>query len=152
MDIDLACAWLRAAATAVEVNRDHLTRLDSAIGDADHGTNMHRGFTAVRHVLDGYRPATVGDVLVKAGNTLISRVGGAAGPLYGTALRTAGRDLTGARAAPAELAAALDAGLAAVRRLGSAQVGDKTMVDAFAPAVDALRASAEAGGDLASAA
>ncbi|RCV48081.1 dihydroxyacetone kinase subunit DhaL [Marinitenerispora sediminis] len=152
METDLARAWLRAAAAAIEVNRDHLTRLDSAIGDADHGTNMHRGFTAVLQALDGYPAATAGDVLIRAGGTLISRVGGASGPLYGTALRTAGKRLTGERPDPAGLAAALADGLAAVCRLGSAQVGDKTMVDAFAPAVDALRASADAGEDLGTAA
>jgi hypothetical protein len=81
VDIPLARRWLDAIATAVTAQADHLTQLDSAIGDADHGVNLDRGFTAVRAALDGFDAATVGDVFVKAGGTLISKVGGASGPL-----------------------------------------------------------------------
>ncbi|GAA3721887.1 dihydroxyacetone kinase-like protein [Spinactinospora alkalitolerans] len=152
MDIELARAWVRAIASAIEGDKERLTRLDSAIGDADHGNNMHRGFSAVLQALDGHEAATVGDVLVKTGTTLISRVGGASGPLYGTVFRTAGKRLTGPEADAGEVADALAAGLDGVRGLGAAQVGDKTMVDAFSPALDAFRAAVEAGGDLAAAA
>ncbi len=149
MDTELARAWLLAAADAIEADRDRLTRLDTEIGDGDHGTNLHRGFTAVRDVLDDAE--SPGAVLVKVGTTLISRVGGASGPLYGTVFRTAGNQLDTDPAGVAEFAAALGAGRDAVCRLGAARVGDKTMVDALSPTVDALTAADPAAG-LASAA
>ncbi len=90
MDIHLTRIWVQTIAAAMDRHKDHLTQLDSAIGDADHGVNMQRGFTAVLTALDGYEAASVGDVLVKTGSTLISSVGGAAGPLYGTFFRVAG--------------------------------------------------------------
>ncbi|PSK92321.1 dihydroxyacetone kinase-like protein [Murinocardiopsis flavida] len=152
MDIKTARAWVRAIAASVEAGKDRLTRLDSAIGDADHGNNLHRGFTAVDAALATHPAATPGDVLVTTGSTLISKVGGASGPLYGSLFRAAGKRLTQSAPTPADLADALDAGLAAVRKLGSAQVGDKTMVDALTPALEALRAAAESGADLPAAA
>lgn len=152
MDIETARTWVRAIAASVEAEKDRLTRLDSAIGDADHGNNLHRGFTAVDAALETHPAATAGDVLITTGSTLISKVGGASGPLYGSLFRAAGKHLTQAEPTPAQLADALDAGLAAVRKLGSAQVGDKTMVDALSPALEALRASAESGAGLAAAA
>src|SRR6266542_1789712 len=93
MDIALARAWVAAIASAVADNAEYLTRLDAAIGDGDHGVNLHRGFTAVVEALDGYEAATVGDVLVRTGSTLVSKVGGASGPLYGTAFRAIGKAL-----------------------------------------------------------
>ena len=145
MDIPLTQSWVRAIAAAMDQHKDHLTQLDSAIGDADHGVNMQRGFTAVVAALDGYEAAGVGDVLVKTGTTLISSVGGAAGPLYGTFFRTAGKQLSGPTADAGQLAAAFDAGLAGVQKLGAAVLGDKTMVDALAPALEAFGAAAQAG-------
>ncbi|HZD97900.1 MAG TPA: dihydroxyacetone kinase subunit DhaL [Micromonosporaceae bacterium] len=135
MDVPLARRWLEMIATAVASQAEHLTQLDSAIGDADHGVNLDRGFTAVRAALDGFEAATVGDVFVKAGNTLVSKVGGASGPLYGSAFRAIGKALPGPTCTAAEFGQALQAGLDAIQRLGAAAPGDKTMVDAYGPAV-----------------
>jgi dihydroxyacetone kinase-like protein len=145
VDIHLTRAWVQAIATAMDQHKDHLTQLDSAIGDADHGVNMQRGFTAVVAALDGYEAAGVGDVLVKTGTTLISNVGGAAGPLYGTFFRATGKQLSGPTADAEQLAVAFDAGLAGVQKLGAAVTGDKTMVDALVPALQAFSAAARAG-------
>lgn len=149
MDIPLARRWLDAIATAVTSQADYLTQLDSAIGDADHGVNLNRGFTAVRAALDGFEGATVGDVFVKCGSTLISKVGGASGPLYGSAFRAIGKALPGPTCTPDEFGTALQAGLDAIQRLGAAAPGDKTMVDAYGPAVlaymKALSASSDGG-------
>jgi len=143
--------WLTEAATAVREQRDYLTQLDAAIGDADHGTNMDRGFTAVVEKLQGLE-APPGRLLVTAGGTLVSTVGGASGPLWGTALRRAGRALGEAEEFDgSELAAALDAALEGVVELGAAQEGDKTMVDALAPAVRALRERLDDGSTVAEA-
>ncbi|GAA1958022.1 dihydroxyacetone kinase subunit DhaL [Kitasatospora viridis] len=143
MDHDLAEAWLRAAAAAVEQREEELTALDGAIGDGDHGSNLRRGFTAVTELLDGLEPGLPpGTLLTRAGSTLISKVGGAAGPLYGSALRAAGSALPEPTADLTDLAAGLRAGLSQVCKLGGAQVGDKTMVDAFEPAVAALERAA----------
>jgi dihydroxyacetone kinase-like protein len=139
MDAAVFRAWIVAAAEVIEANRDHLTQLDAAIGDADHGINLARGFTAVLGALDDASPRAPGAILTLAGNTLISRVGGASGPLYGTAFRRAGKSLGDAADVdlPA-LSAALDAALAGVQQLGAAREGDKTMVDALAPAARAF--------------
>jgi dihydroxyacetone kinase-like protein len=143
--------WLNEAAVSVREQRDYLTQLDAAIGDADHGTNMDRGFTAVVEKLDGLE-APPGKLLTTAGSTLVSTVGGASGPLWGTALRRAGRSLGDAETfGGPELAEALDAALEGIVELGAAQEGDKTMVDALAPAVRALRARIDGGGELAEA-
>ncbi|GAA4957419.1 dihydroxyacetone kinase subunit DhaL [Actinoplanes utahensis] len=149
MDVALATAWLRAAAGSVTAEADLLTRLDAAIGDGDHGVNMRRGFTAVVTVLDGTEFTAVGDVFVRAGATLISKVGGASGPLYGSAFRAFGKALPpGARADLPGLAGALHAGLEAVRKLGGAQPGDKTMVDAYQPALTAFEEAVAGGAAL----
>jgi phosphoenolpyruvate---glycerone phosphotransferase subunit DhaL len=138
MDTHLTRLWMQAVATAMDLHKDRLTQLDSAIGDADHGVNMQRGFTAVVAALDGYEAENVGDVLVKTGTTLISSVGGAAGPLYGTFFRTAGKQLATPTADGGELASALGAGLRGLQKLGAAVPGDKTMVDALMPALAAF--------------
>jgi dihydroxyacetone kinase-like protein len=148
MDIALARTWIAAAAAAVADQADRLTELDAAIGDGDHGVNLNRGFTAVLAALDGYAAATVGDVLVRTGSTLVSKVGGAAGPLYGTAFRAMGKALPEAEVDAEGLAKALRAGLEGVRKLGGAVPGDKTIVDAFAPAVAAYDAAVAAGQSL----
>ena len=143
MNADTVQRWLEQAAASLHEQRDYLTQLDAAIGDADHGTNMDRGFTAVVEKLgaaDG--PVPPGRVLITAGGTLVSTVGGASGPLWGTALRRAGRALGDAEEFGGdELATALAAALDGVVELGAAQEGDKTMVDALAPAVRALHES-----------
>lgn len=132
--------WIREFARAVAANKDLLTRLDSAIGDADHGANMDRGMRSVTAALDtGAPPATAAALLTQVGMTLVSTVGGASGPLYGTLfLRMAAA--AGERTCldgPA-FATALRAGLGGVIQRGKAQAGDKTMIDALAPAVDEL--------------
>jgi dihydroxyacetone kinase-like protein len=148
VDAETVKRWLNEAAVAVREQRDYLTQLDAAIGDADHGTNMDRGFTAVVEKLDGLE-GPPGKLLTAAGSTLVSTVGGASGPLWGTALRRAGRTLGDADDfGGTELADALDAALAGIVELGAAQEGDKTMVDAFAPAVRAFRARLDGGGEL----
>ncbi|AUY49548.1 dihydroxyacetone kinase subunit DhaL [Streptomyces sp. CB01881] len=149
MDFDtpLAEAWVRAIAAAVEKEAQRLTELDSAIGDGDHGSNLRRGFTAVLAALDGLDPAGPGAVLTRTGTTLISKVGGASGPLYGKAFRALGAALPGP-AGPAAFGEALAAGLQAVRGLGRAEPGDKTIVDAWTPALAAYRAAVAAGADL----
>jgi phosphoenolpyruvate---glycerone phosphotransferase subunit DhaL len=139
-------------AKAIGENRDYLTQLDAAIGDADHGANMDRGFTAVVAGLDGLGDQPPGRVLITAGRTLVSNVGGASGPLWGSALRGAGKRLgDDPEFGAADLADALDAALSAVVELGAAEEGDKTMVDALAPAVRALRAGVANGGEVHSA-
>ncbi|MBG0829667.1 dihydroxyacetone kinase subunit L [Planomonospora sp. ID67723] len=139
MDADFFVAWIEEAARSVRDRKDELTRLDAAIGDADHGSNLDRGFTEAVKALGDRRPGTPGAVLALVGNTLIRKVGGASGPLYGTAFREAGKALGEAPEVSAgDLAGALAAGVDAVRRLGSAAEGDKTMVDALAPAAEAL--------------
>jgi dihydroxyacetone kinase-like protein len=143
--------WLEGAAASLRAEREYLTQLDAAIGDADHGTNMDRGFTAVVEKLEGVEDAPPGKLLTTAGSTLVSTVGGASGPLWGTALRRAGRSLGDAEEFDGtDLAAALDAALEGVVELGAAQEGEKTMVDALAPAVRALREELGGGGTLTS--
>ncbi|WP_338678104.1 dihydroxyacetone kinase subunit DhaL [Streptomyces sp. SCSIO 30461] len=133
---------MNTTADAVSREAVHLTELDSEIGDADHGINMQRGFTAVRAALESDPPDTPGAVLVLAGRQLISTVGGASGPLYGTLLRRAGKMLgDGTEVSRERLTEALRAGVAAVAQLGGAKAGDKTMLDALEPAVKALGTS-----------
>lgn len=134
----------------VIASADELTDLDRAIGDGDHGTNMRRGFDAVGKALAGQGDGTPpGRLLIVAGKTLVSTVGGASGPLWGSALRRAGRALGDAETFDGEqLALALDAALDAVIELGAAAPGDKTMIDALAPATAALREALQAGGSL----
>ena len=139
LDADFFRRWMTAAATLVDREAERLTALDSPIGDADHGSNLQRGFTAVAATLEKEAPGTPGAVLTLAGRQLISTVGGASGPLYGTLLRRSGKALgDDAEVSPAQLAEALRTGVDAVRTLGGAQPGDKTMIDALVPAVDAL--------------
>jgi phosphoenolpyruvate---glycerone phosphotransferase subunit DhaL len=139
MDTNVFRAWITSAAGVIEANRDHLTQLDAAIGDADHGINLARGFAAVLVALDAKPAATPGAVLTLTGSTLISKVGGASGPLYGMAFRRAGQALGAAEDVDlVALGQALEGALAGVQQLGAAREGDKTMVDALAPATRAL--------------
>ncbi|MBA2767583.1 MAG: dihydroxyacetone kinase subunit L [Sporichthyaceae bacterium] len=134
--------WVRRFATLVAQNRDHLTELDAAIGDADHGSNMDRGMRAAVAALDESPPATAGALFTKVGMTLVSTVGGASGPLFGTLFLRIGTSFGDSdTASPPDFAAALRAGLGGVVARGKAEPGDKTMYDALAPAVDALDAA-----------
>ncbi|GLV77777.1 dihydroxyacetone kinase subunit DhaL [Streptomyces hygroscopicus] len=143
LDTPFFLRWLIAAAGSVDREAARLTDLDSAIGDADHGTNMQRGFAAVAEALEKEPPGSPGAALVLAGRQLISKVGGASGPLYGTLLRRAGKALGDAeQVTPRQLADALRAGVDAVAQLGGATPGDKTMLDALLPAVETLGAGA----------
>ncbi len=142
--------WVRRFAHLVAENRDHLTELDAAIGDADHGLNMHRGMKAVVAALDAGTPETTGALFTKVGMTLVSTVGGASGPLFGTLFLRMGTALGDAQTTTgAELAEALRAGLQGVVDRGKAGADDKTMYDALAPAVDELAAALADGADLA---
>jgi dihydroxyacetone kinase-like protein len=149
--VDAACvrSWLGVVATRLEAERDFLTQLDAAIGDADHGVNMHRGFTAVMARVGAMEEATPGQLLKTAGRTFVSTVGGAAGPLYGTAFLQAGEALGDAASfGPRLLLDALRASLEGVQRVGAAAVGDKTMVDALSPALGAFELELRMGGSL----
>ncbi|MGW0363043.1 dihydroxyacetone kinase subunit DhaL [Streptomyces sp. NPDC002990] len=149
-DTEFFRRWMAATAAAVEREADRLTELDSPIGDADHGSNLLRGFRAVRAALDSGAPTAPGAVLQLAGRTLISTVGGASGPLYGTLLRRTGKELgQSAAVSDEELRKALYAGVGAVAQLGGAAPGDKTMLDALVPAVAALSTSYRAAADAA---
>jgi dihydroxyacetone kinase-like protein len=143
-------SWLKEIETEIAEQSAYLTQLDAAIGDGDHGTNMNRGFTAVGRVLaEQDEPAPPGRLLILAGKTLISTVGGASGPLWGTALRRAGRSLGDAETFDAQqLAEALDAAISGVVELGSAEPGDKTMIDALTPAAAKLHQGLDAGEPL----
>ena len=139
LDADFFRRWMTVAAASVDREAERLTALDSPIGDADHGSNLQRGFRAVAATLEKEAPDTPGGILILAGRQLISTVGGASGPLYGTLLRRTGKALGQAgEVSEAELADALRAGVDAVMTLGGAAPGDKTMIDALVPAVDAL--------------
>ncbi|MFE7469037.1 dihydroxyacetone kinase subunit DhaL [Streptomyces sp. NPDC057499] len=139
LDADFFRRWMTTSAALVDREADRLTDLDAAIGDADHGSNMRRGFTAVAKALGEAPPESPGEVLALAGRQLISTVGGASGPLYGTLLRRTGKALGDAPAVTEqELARALGEGVAAVAQLGGARAGDKTMLDALLPAAEAL--------------
>ena len=138
MDVSTFRAWITEATRLVVDNTDHLTHLDAAIGDADHGINLRRGFEAAQAMLDETSPATPGAVLTTVGRALISKTGGASGPLYGTGFRQAGKTLgEDPDVSAIQLGTALAAALAGIRQLGAAAEGDKTMVDALIPAVDA---------------
>lgn len=140
--------WMRAFAAEVAAQQDLLTRLDAAIGDADHGANMHRGTAAVVAALDADAPAAPAALLKAVGMTLVRSVGGASGPLYGTFFLRMGAAAGDGPLDPAAFAAAVRAGLAGVVSRGKAEAGDKTMFDALAPAVDALESALARGTTL----
>ena len=147
LDVGWALDWVHGAATSVAEHREELIDLDRQIGDGDHGANLDRGFTAVLARLEALEqpPAQVGDVLRLVATTLMSTVGGAAGPLYGTAfLRAAKASAVPDLDTPATVAL-LEAALDGIVARGNASPGEKTMVDAWAPAVDAAVAAADNG-------
>jgi phosphoenolpyruvate---glycerone phosphotransferase subunit DhaL len=152
VDCEAVRAWLRGWAAAVAAARDLLNELDAAIGDADHGANLDRGLKAVVAKLPAVEVQDVGAVLKGAGMTLLSTVGGASGPLYGTVLLQMAAAAAGKpELSPPELAAALRAGVDGLMRRGKAHVGEKTMVDCLAPASAALEQALVGGAPLAEA-
>ena len=150
---DVLVDWITRFRDAVTAQREHLTELDSAIGDADHGANMARGMGAVVEKLDAGVPATTDELLKSVGMTLVSSVGGASGPLYGTLFLRMGMTTGAVADVDARgLGAALRAGLEGVIARGKAEAGDKTMLDAFIPAVDAYDQAVDGGADAVTAA
>jgi len=149
---DAILDWLRACAAVIGENQERLTELDAETGDADHGTNMQRGFQAVLSKLPGVQDKDIGTICKTVGMALVSTVGGAAGPLYGTFFLRMGGPAAGKDALSADdLLAMWSAGVQGVRERGKASPGEKTMVDALQPAVDVLREGLGRGLDLASA-
>jgi dihydroxyacetone kinase-like protein len=145
-------AWLAACATAMAENREYLIELDSAIGDADHGANMDRGFKAVLEKLPTQLETDIGAILKAVGMTLVSTVGGAGGPLYGTFFLQAGMKTLGKTALNlSDWTEALQAAVEGVIQRGKAAAGDKTMLDALLPAVKALQYAQEQHAGLADA-
>jgi len=144
--------WLQTFATVVEENKDYLTELDAAIGDADHGINMERGFKKVITQLPTVADKDIGSILKMVSMTLISTVGGASGPLYGTLFLRASTVVADKQElSEQDILAMLQAGLDGVVGRGKAQLGDKTMVDAFSPAVTAFGQAVTAGENMLSA-
>ena len=141
--------WLQRSAKALRENRDYLTQLDSAIGDADHGVNMDRGFTAVMDKLPGVADKDIGTILKTVGTTLVSTVGGASGPLYGTAFLRAGMALAGKfELQDGDVLTALEAALEGIMARGKAKPGEKTMIDSLLPATETFKAELAAGTPL----
>jgi len=139
-------AVVEEMAAAMEENRRRLTKLDSEIGDGDHGNNMHRGFQAALEQLNNADPSTPAEVLKAVSMALISKVGGAAGPLYGTAFLRASTALGSKEEVSAgDVAEALEAALGGIKQRGKAEVGDKTIVDALQPAAEAAKGAAYEG-------
>ena len=149
MSLDAAWAlrWIELAAADVAEQRDYLVDLDRAIGDGDHGENMDRGFKAAVEALGQAQPASVAEVLKTVAKTLMSTVGGAAGPLYGTAFLRASKAAGDGELDGAGVAAVIAGALDGIQARGKATTGEKTMVDAWTPALEAARAAAESGSD-----
>ena len=153
VSLERLIAWLSRFTQLVTENRGYLTELDSAIGDADHGSNMARGMTAVMEKIAAAPSTAIDELFKQVGMTLVSSVGGASGPLYGTFFlrfgTTAGAvtELDGAA-----LAAALRAGLGGIVARGKAELGDKTMFDAMSPAIDAFDSEVASGAEVAASA
>jgi phosphoenolpyruvate---glycerone phosphotransferase subunit DhaL len=145
--------WIRTFASQVEANKEYLTQLDAAVGDADHGINMQRGMSAVLGKVDAEAgEQDVGALLKTVGMTLVSTVGGAGGPLYGTLFLQMGTAASGkGELTPDDWSAALEAGIAGVQARGKAEPGDKTMIDALVPGRDALKAALAGGATFAAA-
>lgn len=149
MSLDAAWArrWIELAAADIAEQRDYLVDLDRAIGDGDHGENMDRGFKAAVDALGPAQPASVAEVLKTVAKTLMSTVGGAAGPLYGTAFLRASKAAGDGELDGAGIAAVIAGALDGIQARGKATTGEKTMVDAWTPALEAARAAAESGSD-----
>ena len=147
LDAQWAQQWIELSASAVAEHRDYLVDLDRAIGDGDHGENMDRGFRAAVEALSEAQPGSVAEVLKTVAKTLMSTVGGAAGPLYGTAFLRASKAAAGGDLDGVGVVAVIEGALVGIQARGKATTGEKTMVDAWTPALEAARAVAEAGGD-----
>jgi dihydroxyacetone kinase-like protein len=145
---DQIVRWLQSIAAVMEENKKYLTELDAAIGDADHGINMDRGFKKVMTQLPGAADSDIGSILKTTGMALISSVGGAGGPLYGTLFMRAGMASAGKHELnDKDLLELLEAAVDGVIQRGKAKLGDKTMVDALVPAAEAFKQFVEAGGN-----
>jgi dihydroxyacetone kinase-like protein len=152
LDVAALEAWVREFARSIAEHKDQLTELDSAIGDADHGINMDRGMKAVLAKLEGLEGDDVGGLLKTVGMTLVSSVGGAGGPLYGTLFLQMGTATAGkSELEPEDWAAALDGAVDGVQMRGKAELADKTMIDALIPARDAFRSALADGASFADA-
>lgn len=150
--VDHVIRFIEGVAARIKEHRDELVQLDSAIGDADHGINLDRGFTAVLAKLPTVADKDIGTILKTVGMTLVSTVGGASGPLYGTAFMRAGMALADRQElGPAEIVAALEAAMEGIMARGKAQRGEKTMLDAIGPGIDVLKQSQASGEDFVSA-
>ena len=140
---------MKATAAKIEEEKDFRTELDNEIADGDHGINMAKGFNAVVEKLDAMAGKDIGSILKTTGMTLVSTVGGSAGPLYGTAYMKAGAKLAGKNEMDGkDLVEAMEAGIGGIQMRGKATTGEKTMLDSLCPAYDALKAGIEAGEDL----
>lgn len=147
--VDHVLKFIAETAASIRDERDYLTQLDAAIGDADHGANLDRGFAGVVAKLPSLADKDIGTVLKTVGTTLVSTVGGASGPLYGTAFLRAGMATADrSELGPDDAIAALEAALEGILARGKAQRGEKTMVDTIGPALDALKAAYAAGDDF----
>jgi len=147
--LDGVIAWITTSAQRIEEQKAYLTRLDSDIGDADHGINMSRGFKFAMEKLAASPPDDISGALNSVGMTMVSKVGGASGPLYGTMFIDMGKAAAGKETiSTADWAEMLGAGLAGIQRRGKAEPGDKTMVDALTPALEALGRAAADGAPL----
>lgn len=139
---DQTLEWIKTVASVLATNRDYLTQLDAAIGDADHGANMDRGFKKVMDKMPEFADKDIGTIFKSVGMNLISTVGGAGGPLYGTFFLQMGMKSAGKMELNLEdWTSAVDAGVAGVVMRGKAELGDKTMVDALTPALNSLKQS-----------
>lgn len=142
LTLEVFTKWLNALADTYAAQKDYLTQLDSAIGDADHGINMARGFAAVKDALAKTPPADVPALFKLVSMTLIKTVGGASGPLYGTLFMKSGPMLKDAPVTIPALTAALESGVDGIKKMGKSTTGEKTMLDAWIPALEALKANA----------
>ncbi len=147
--LDGVIAWITTSAERIEEQKAYLTRLDSDIGDADHGINLSRGFKFAMEKLAASPPDDIAGALNSVGMTMVSKVGGASGPLYGTMFIDMGKAAAGKETiSTADWAVMLGAGLAGIQRRGKAEPGEKTMVDALLPAIEALERAVSAGAPL----
>jgi dihydroxyacetone kinase-like protein len=149
MTVQHIIRFIEEVAARIKDQRDELTQLDAAIGDADHGANLDRGFSAVLIKLPSMADRDIGTILKNVGSTLVSTVGGASGPLYGTAFLRAGTTAVGRfELAPADVIAALEAAMEGIRARGNVQCGEKTMLDAMGPGIETLQQAHAAGDDF----
>jgi dihydroxyacetone kinase-like protein len=140
--------WLEHTAEVLDQNKEYLTQLDSAIGDADHGINMSRGFKKVVDKLPGVAETDIGNILKTTGMALVSNVGGASGPLYGTFFMRSGAALAAREElSPGDLLTLFHSGVEGIVQRGRPQLGDKTMFDAWSPALEAMREALSDGGE-----